>query len=170
MTSKISKFLRGYSYETNSINELLVSAFIYTNNIKVKNNIFIKKLLLEENNPDVCLLSELIIDSYKRFSIELLIELFEFVISPAEKEVNGAVYTPQNIREFIVKGCFNNFPIDNWRNLRIADISCGCGGFFISIAEYLKNKISNASSSDGIRSKRASRSQWIMLKCAAILT
>ena len=111
MTFKISKFLRSFSYKTNEINRLLVSAFIYTNNIEVRNNNLIKELLLNSNDADVCSLSKLVIDTYQEFSIELLIELFEFVISPAEKEVNGAVYTPKNIRDFIVQESFNNFPL-----------------------------------------------------------
>ena len=86
MTFKISKFLRSFSYKTNEINRLLVSAFIYTNNIEVRNNNLIKELLLNSNDADVCSLSKLVIDTYQEFSIELLIELFEFVISPAEKE------------------------------------------------------------------------------------
>ena len=141
MTFKISKFLRSFSYKTNEINRLLVSAFIYTNNIEVRNNNLIKELLLNSNDADVCSLSKLVIDTYQEFSIELLIELFEFVISPAEKEVNGAVYTPKNIRDFIVQESFNNFPLKDWKSLIIADISCGCGGFFISVAEYIKNHI-----------------------------
>lgn len=141
MTFKISKFLRSFSYKTNEINRLLVSAFIYTNNIEVRNNNLIKELLLNSNDADVCSLSKLVIDTYQKFSIELLIELFEFVISPAEKEVNGAVYTPKNIRDFIVQESFNNFPLKDWKSLIIADISCGCGGFFISVAEYIKNHI-----------------------------
>ncbi len=141
MTFKISKFLRSFSYKTNEINRLLVSAFIYTNNIEVRNNNLIKELLLNSNDADVCSLSKLVIDTYQEFSIELLIELFEFVISPAEKEVNGAVYTPKNIRDFIVLESFNNFPLKDWKSLIIADISCGCGGFFISVAEYIKNHI-----------------------------
>ena len=141
MTFKISKFLRSFSYKTNEINRLLVSAFIYTNNIEVRNNNLIKELLLNSNDADVCSLSKLVVDTYQEFSIELLIELFEFVISPAEKEVNGAVYTPKNIRDFIVQESFNNFPLKDWKSLIIADISCGCGGFFISVAEYIKNHI-----------------------------
>ena len=141
MTFKISKFLRSFSYKTNEINRLLVSAFIYTNNIEVRNNNLIKELLLNSNDADVCSLSKLVIDTYQEFSIELLIELFEFVISPAEKEVNGAVYTPKNIRDFIVQESFNNFPLKDWKSLIIADISCGCGGFFISVADYIKNHI-----------------------------
>lgn len=141
MTFKISKFLRSFSYKTNEINRLLVSAFIYTNNIEVRNNNLIKELLLNSNDADVSSLSKLVIDTYQEFSIELLIELFEFVISPAEKEVNGAVYTPKNIRDFIVQESFNNFPLKDWKSLIIADISCGCGGFFISVAEYIKNHV-----------------------------
>ena len=141
MTFKISKFLRSFSYKTDEINRLLVSAFIYTNNIEVRNNNLIKGLLLNSHDADVCSLSKLVIDTYQEFSIELLIELFEFVISPAEKEINGAVYTPKNIRDFIVQESFNNFPLKDWKSLIIADISCGCGGFFISVAEYIKNHI-----------------------------
>ena len=139
MTFKISKFLRNFSYKTDEINRLLVSTFIYSNNIEVRNNNLIKELLLNGNDAAVCSLSKLVIDTYQEFSIELLIELFEFVISPAEKEVNGAVYTPKNIRDFIVQESFNKFPMKDWESLMVADISCGCGGFFISVAEYIKS-------------------------------
>ena len=145
MRPQISSFLKQFSKDVTSINRLLVTSYIYINEIKVTNNLFIKKYIIEESEGReyqslmsfVKLLSKLSLE----YNIEKLIELFEFVISPAEKEVNGAVYTPKYVREFIVQGCFNAFPLDHWRNLRIADISCGCGGFFISIAEYLKNKI-----------------------------
>ena len=145
MRPQISSFLKQFSKDVTSINRLLVTSYIYINEIKVTNNLFIKKYIIEESEGReyqslmsfVKLLSKLSLE----YNIEKLIELFEFVISPAEKEVNGAVYTPKYVREFIVQGCFNAFPLDDWRNLRIADISCGCGGFFISIAEYLKNKI-----------------------------
>ena len=145
MRPQISSFFKHFSKDVTSINRLLVTSYIYINEIKVNNNIFIKKYIIEESEGSeyqslvsfVKLLSKLDLE----YNIENLIELFEFVVSPAEKEVNGAVYTPQYVREFIVQGCFDNFPLDDWRNLRIADISCGCGGFFISIAEYLRNKI-----------------------------
>ena len=114
MTFKISKFLRNFSYKTNEINRLLVSTFIYSNNIEVKNNNLIKELLLNGNDTDVYSLSKLVIDAYQEFSIERLIELFEFVISPAEKEVNGEVYTPKNIRDFIVQESLNKFPMKDW--------------------------------------------------------
>lgn len=74
-------------------------------------------------------------------SIENLIELFEFVISPAEKEVNGAVYTPVGIRRYITEGVLTNFNVERWSELKVADISCGCGGFFISVADYIRTNI-----------------------------
>jgi adenine-specific DNA-methyltransferase len=33
----------------------------------------------------------------KEFGFEELIELFEFVISPADRIINGAIYTPQKL-------------------------------------------------------------------------
>ncbi len=139
MKPLISKFLRKYSYATTDINKLLVSTYLYINGIIVNNNIFIRNLLLENDDTNVIKFSKLINNYYKEFNIELLIELFEFVISPEEKEVNGAVYTPKHIREYIIQESLNQFPQNTWRNLKIADISCGCGGFFVSVAEHIKH-------------------------------
>lgn len=36
-------------------------------------------------------------------TLEDLIQLFEYVISPSDRIVNGAIYTPRNIREYIVQ-------------------------------------------------------------------
>lgn len=74
------------------------------------------------------------------FDLENLIELFEFIISPAEKEVNGAVYTPRYIREYIVDEIFKALPEEDIPNVVIGDLSCGCGGFLITIAQKMHNQ------------------------------
>lgn len=76
----------------------------------------------------------------ENFDIEELIEFFEFVISPEDKEVNGAVFTPQYIRKYIVENTIKNQDNKNIDNLIFGDIACGCGGFFKTITEYLKNQ------------------------------
>ena len=67
------------------------------------------------------------------FNFEDLIELFEFVVSPADKIINGTVYTPKFIRDYIVNEALKslNNPID--KSL-YADLSCGCGAFLFTIA------------------------------------
>lgn len=72
--------------------------------------------------------------------MENLIEIFEFVISPAEKEVNGAVYTPRYIREYIVDEVIEKLPIEEIPNAVFGDISCGCGGFLITVAQKLHHQ------------------------------
>ena len=76
-------------------------------------------------------------------SIEDILELFEFVISPAEKEVNGAVYTPLYIREYIVKETLKKYSDLELTKIKIGDLSCGCGGFFITAALYIHKKTGN---------------------------
>lgn len=74
------------------------------------------------------------------FDLEDLIEIFEFVISPAEKEVNGAVYTPRYIRECIVDEVFQKLPVEEIPYMVFGDISCGCGGFLITVAHKLRHQ------------------------------
>lgn len=74
------------------------------------------------------------------FDLENLIEIFEFVISPADKEVNGAVYTPRYIREYIVDEIFKKLQIEEIPNVIFGDISCGCGGFLITVAQKLHHQ------------------------------
>lgn len=141
MTSKIFNFLKGYSTDPNRINRLFISTFIRINGIVVNNNIFIKSFLIGENEEEYDILSKFsdIVSSEKLdFNIEDVVELFEFVVSPIEKEVNGAVYTPKYIREFIVNETIANIDkIKSIEEITFGDIACGCGGFFLTIAKFI---------------------------------
>lgn len=72
---------------------------------------------------------------------EQLLELFEFVISPSDKLVNGAIYTPEKIRQYITQQSFtlldNKIDIGN---IKVIDIACGCGGFLIDASNEIKTK------------------------------
>ena len=145
MTPQISIFLRNFSSEIQEVNSLLVSAYVFINKLQVNNNTLIKELLIREEDSaqykNLLRFIAIIRKTFTDFLLEDLIELFEFVISPAEKEVNGAVYTPERIRRYIVEATLGNFRNDQLENLKIADISCGCGGFFISVIEYIHHRI-----------------------------
>ena len=135
MNKNILKFLQQYSFRTEDINSLLVSTFIYMNNIEKVENDFITKYIFKENQDLIALQKFLEFFEGKSFDLEDLIELFEFVISPGDKIVNGAVYTPKYIRDYIVKSS-----IKEDTNLELAtacDISCGCGGFLYDYALIL---------------------------------
>ncbi|WP_140487044.1 class I SAM-dependent DNA methyltransferase [Flavobacterium sp. GSA192] len=144
MNQNILKYLREYSYKEQDINRLLVSSFIRVNNIEEVNNEFIKGFIIEnQDEVESKQLEKFIAFFDSKFDIEFLLELFEFVISPEDKEVNGAVFTPKFIREYIVKQILKEFEkqdrdIDN---LKLGDIACGCGGFFKTIAEEYRVKL-----------------------------
>ena len=125
--------------DTETVNKLLVSAFAAVKKLKFQKNSFLANFLLKDDNRVYQL-----IDLLKRegcsFSLEDLIELFECVLSPQEKAINGAVYTPQFIREYIVKKCYEDKSIQKIKEGRLADISCGCGAFLLTAAQLIHKK------------------------------
>lgn len=112
----------------------IVSAYLSQNCILVRNN----QLILEHiiDNENVAQFVEYLNQKGIRLGLEDLIAFFEFVVSPQEKEVNGAVYTPEYIREHIVSRVLSQ--LDGPLSVKkFADLACGCGGFLITLARHL---------------------------------
>ncbi len=129
---KIFSFLQEYSYDPLVINRLIVSAFLYSNEKQNCNNKLIRPYLIRQTDKDFKSLQAFLgICSFTE--VEDLIQIFEFVISPHERVVSGAVYTPSHIREYIIDTCV----VAKNKNLRLADIACGCGGFLIDAAKKI---------------------------------
>lgn len=145
MTQKIYNFLKGYSNDPNTIDKLFISTYLRLNSMIVRNNNLLKAhIIREEDGNDFIALksfSNIIYNEKSSIGIEDLIELFEFVISPAEKVVNGAVYTPEYIRKHIVNIALKNISNDELCDKRFADISCGCGGFFFTLVLAIRERI-----------------------------
>jgi adenine-specific DNA-methyltransferase len=143
MTKDIFQFLKTYSTDTVLINRLIVSSYLSVNGISVTNNKLIKKYLIHRNNKDeyehLVNFNDLVLKEGRRFDLENLIELFEFVISPSDKIINGAVYTPRFIREYIIDHAFEKRRKD-LKSIKCIDLSCGCGGFLLTAARVLKKR------------------------------
>lgn len=143
MSSSVFAFLKRKNLtDTKTVNRLLVSAFVIANGIIVKKNSLIKGLIITTNEELYPLFQELMIavgtDYRDGISMEDLIRMFEFVISPADRIVTGAVYTPGNIRRKIISSCIEGLDICKLSAVRVADIACGCGAFLIDVAVYIK--------------------------------
>jgi len=69
-------------------------------------------------------------------SLEDVINIFELAIPKEEQTVNGAIYTPKYIRDYIVKHVFKDSDCSLDKCL-CADISCGCGAFLYTVAQYI---------------------------------
>jgi hypothetical protein len=100
-------YLKEYSTEVNPINKLLVSAFLRLKSITTVKNLYIQSLMITDDSSDEWGVLEkftILLDNKKQeICFEELLELFEFVISPSDKLINGAIYTPKNIREYITE-------------------------------------------------------------------
>ncbi|MDV3719763.1 N-6 DNA methylase [Elizabethkingia anophelis] len=147
MRPSINKFFHNKSYLPFDVDRLITSAFIKINKLSVFNNALLKEYIIDNNDyeeyQDLQKLVIYIEEEFVSFNIERLIEFFEFVISPSDRIVNGAIYTPAEIREYIVNQAFDREG-DALQNAKIADISCGCSGFLYTAAKELKRRTDNS--------------------------
>lgn len=137
------KYLSQFSTTPKDVDRLIISAFLEINNLELNKNKLLKSYSINsKNKKEYSSLLEFVSAIYsdtKAFGFEELIELFEFVISPADRIINGAIYTPQNIRSFIVSEAFKKInAIDD--SIKISDIAMGCGGFLFNASIELKKR------------------------------
>lgn len=137
------KYLSQYSTTPKDVDRLIISAFLEINKLELNKNKLLKSYYISSKSKDeYSSLLEFVSAIYadtKVFGFEELIELFEFVISPADRVINGAIYTPQKIRTFIVEEAFKKInAIDN--SIKISDIAMGCGGFLFNASIELKKR------------------------------
>lgn len=140
MNQSIFNYLKNYGTDIYSINRLLVSSYLRIHTIDSVKNYKINSYIIKEDELEYSQLVQfigLIKQVDRDFTFEELLELFEFVISPSDKLINGAIYTPSDIRGYITKECFLSHKADI-SNAKIVDISCGCGGFLIDATKMLK--------------------------------
>ncbi len=124
------------------VDRLIVSAYHYANETPFfYNQLLHEYLITEEDGEAYRKLSEfqkLLGEEYTTITLETVIKLFEFVISPADRIINGAIYTPVHIREYIVNSSLD--AQEDLERISIGDIACGCGGFLFTAAQALHNR------------------------------
>jgi len=137
------KYLSQYSTTPKDVDRLIISAFLEINKLKPQKNKLLKSYSIEktkkEEYPSLIEFVSLINTETTKFGFEELIELFEFVISPADRIINGAIYTPEKIRSYIVNEAFGKITTLN-DSIKISDIACGCGGFLFNASIEFKNR------------------------------
>lgn len=133
---------------TDYINKLIVSSFVRKNKLAVSKKSLLYRYLVTSEDETLDRLNLIISQSSCQYGMEELVEIFEFVISPADKEVNGAVYTPCYIREAIIRRTLSCYDSERWGEMLYADLSCGCGGFFYSLIKIIRENTAELSISD----------------------
>ena len=136
---EIFNFLKAQTiYEPSIVDSFIVTAFMNINKISVIHNSLILSHVINEINPSherYLEFEKVILKNLESFTLEHLCQLFEFVISPSDRIVSGAIYTPLYIREYIVNSVIKNKDVIN---KTFADISCGCGGFLLVVANTIR--------------------------------
>ncbi|WP_071889685.1 HsdM family class I SAM-dependent methyltransferase [Hymenobacter sp. PAMC 26628] len=125
-------------------NKILVTTFLDLNRLQPKNSALISGLIIPEFGNEwetYTLFKEYFLSYQATFSFEDLIEIFELVVSPSDKKVNGAIYTPDNIKSYIINQVTATSTVDLITAL-VCDVACGCGGFLYSYAQFLRKKYS----------------------------
>ncbi len=147
----LSFFKKIENKRTDYINKLIVSSFVKYHCLNVDRNNYLYRYLITSHDEVLDKLNKIISQSPYEYGIEELVEVFEFVISPADKEVNGAIYTPEYIREAIVQRILSKYDSSVWCSMLYADLSCGCGGFFYSLIKIIKKEKTDFSISSFVR-------------------
>lgn len=140
MKTAVKKFLGNYSTDVRLVNRLLVSSYLRCRDLSVDDNSQLIPYITNQVDDDYQTVEKfcnLLKREYKRIDLEVMIEFFEFVVSPSDKIVTGAIYTPQYIRNIIVDHVLSLINNRDITTVRIADIACGCGGFFLTLCEKL---------------------------------
>lgn len=130
-----------YPQEEALVDRLIVSSFLIKNSLSVNNRSRLNQYVIDESDAYYPILEDFIttLNQYlEKFDFESLIEFFEFVISPSDKIITGAVYTPKPIRDYIVNESLQNE--NNLERIKICDPACGCGGFLYNSARFIKQK------------------------------
>lgn len=128
--------LREYTTEISDVNRIIVTSFLINNNIVDVKNEFISNLIISDDDDDNVFLA--FSEKLNIVNFDDLIRAFEYIISPVDKIVTGAVYTPEIIRKNIVDNIIQADTVLN-NKLLICDPACGCGGFLFSTAIRLKS-------------------------------
>lgn len=131
MDKKVTNIIKKYAEDEIGLFKLVVSAFIIHHNLKM-DGCFLSAYIVDQYNE----MAEDIVLLAKNCTIEEVINIFEITIPDAEKTSNGAVYTPRYIREYIVDHVMESIDKDS-ADCLCADISCGCGAFLYTLAEYI---------------------------------
>jgi len=75
---------------------------------------------------------------FSRIPISLISQMYEKLLRPEDRTKTGAVYTPENVAEYIVTNLLKNPKIKRKvmnRDIRILDPSCGSGIFLVKFLE-----------------------------------
>jgi methylase of polypeptide subunit release factors len=144
ISKEISGYLNKLSDNLSVVNKLIVGAYLKFNNINVTNNKLILSCIKGNDKDTVQEFINLIKQKNGKFDFEDVIHLFETSIPSKDITENGAVYTPNYIKDYIVEETLNKFSSNKLPHIKVADIACGAGAFLYTVAQRIKTNSSKS--------------------------
>lgn len=133
------KALNTYSNNASDIERMIVYAFIKKENIEYENSDMLNDYLSKLDGT----LCDKAVEYFSKIdmmlSLDLIVELFEQIVPEGEKKERGIVYTPSEIKKYIISRVVksNNAPT-------VIDPSCGCGAFLVTAAQYIHRQFNRS--------------------------
>jgi len=117
-------------YSTPIIENALVQLFVECNNIQIRKNVFIKKII-NDNKETILSAKKELNNVLKSRHITDFVNIFELLVPAEDKKTNGAFFTPKLITNYIVSQTITS------SSQKACDPSCGCGAFLIATALFM---------------------------------
>lgn len=133
------QYIKG-KYETTKNGKVDLGAFLKFNNISVVQNKLVQSCIEGNDTNKISDFVNLLKSKNGKYDFEDLTELFEITIPSKDVVTNGAVYTPNYIKSYIVDNAINSGDKKEIQHLTVADIACGTGAFLHSAVEMIKLK------------------------------
>ena len=105
----------------------LVKYFLIKNNLRTKND-FLNEIIKQDSTGRVFSYLD---NLDKPINLSELGKVFELIIDPKDKQINGAVYTPAFIVDYIVSNIIK-------KEGKVCDPACGSGAFLIGSLKQLR--------------------------------
>lgn len=137
---EIITYLKNYSDDLVLANKLIVGAFLEFSNISILHNKLIQSCIEGNDTHKISAFANLVKLKNGKYDLEDLTELFEITIPSKDVVTNGAVYTPNYIKSYIVDNAVNSTGKNDIYSLTVADIACGTGAFLHSAVQRIKAK------------------------------
>lgn len=137
MNKQIKEYLKNYSDDLSIVNKIIVSAYLEFNNLKITHNKHLLSILSGNDKKEIKSFLKLVHIHSDVFNFEHVINLFEITIPSKDIVVNGAIYTPNYIREYINESTVSKLKITD--KTKIADIACGSGAFLYTVSKFIKD-------------------------------
>jgi len=116
-----------------ALEKSIAYAFVSINGYDTSSSAFLKDYFGDLDYSIAQKVEKIIDESGNPLSIYALVEIFELLLPKEIKKENGMVYTPTEIKDYIIGKTLSadNIPT-------VCDPACGCGSFLLSAAEFIK--------------------------------